>query len=384
MRKGSTTMADDGFTSRSVTLPVQPMDVCAHGELFAAGLVDGRLAVIGRGGETKHIFQAHEASCRSTVFLDERTVLSGDAEGNLRMGGVGDRSAGDEATVSCGGEDEEGCSTLANLAEDGVASFAAGFEDGMVEIYDRRTFSSASASASSTSGPAVLTFHEHTDYVSDMVLGESGHQLVSVSGDGTLSLYDLRKGKVIARSEDDADDEMLSVRVVKGGKKVVCGHQSGTLGIYSWGYWNDCSDRFPGHPGSVDAMVKIDEDTLLTGSSDGLIRIVSILPNKPLGIVGEHFADNPVERLCLEPVHSQSLLSVSHDNVVKVWAVGELFADDDEDDEDGGGGSGDEGSDEDGEGSDGGNRKRKRKGKPGKEKFRNQEQAQRSAFFKDL
>ncbi len=33
---------------------------------------------------------------------------------------------------------------------------------------------------------------------------------------------------------------------VKNGKKLVCGSQSGVLSIWSWGYWNDCSDRFPG------------------------------------------------------------------------------------------------------------------------------------------
>jgi hypothetical protein len=49
-----------------------------------------------------------------------------------------------------------------------------------------------------------------------------------------------------ARSEDDADDELLSVAVVKHGKKVVTGSQTGVLSLYSWGYFSDCSDRFPG------------------------------------------------------------------------------------------------------------------------------------------
>lgn len=49
-----------------------------------------------------------------------------------------------------------------------------------------------------------------------------------------------------ARSEDDADDELLSVAVVKTGNKVVTGSQMGVLNLYSWGYFNDCSDRFPG------------------------------------------------------------------------------------------------------------------------------------------
>jgi hypothetical protein len=61
------------------------------------------------------------------------------------------------------------------------------------------------------------------------------------------------------------------------GKKVVCGSQEGVLNIFSWGLFGDVTDRFPGHPNSVDALLKIDEDTLLTGSSDGLIRSVLFL-----------------------------------------------------------------------------------------------------------
>ena len=86
--------------------------------------------------------------------------------------------------------------------------------------------------------------------------------------------------------------------VIKGGRKVVVGTQSGVLNVYSWGAMNDCSDRFPGHPESVDALVKFDEDTLLTGSSDGAIRIVNIQPNRLLGLVGAH-ADLPIECLSL-------------------------------------------------------------------------------------
>lgn len=33
---------------------------------------------------------------------------------------------------------------------------------------------------------------------------------------------------------------------IKNGKKLVCGSQSGVLNVWSWGFWNDCSDRFPG------------------------------------------------------------------------------------------------------------------------------------------
>ena len=45
------------------------------------------------------------------------------------------------------------------------------------------------------------------------------------------------------RTEDDADDEVLSVAVVKNGRKLVAGTQSGVLNIYTWGAMRDCSDR---------------------------------------------------------------------------------------------------------------------------------------------
>ena len=54
--------------------------------------------------------------------------------------------------------------------------------------------------------------------------------------------------QIRAQSEEDADDELLSVAVVKGGRKLVAGAQSGVLNLFSWGHFRDCSDRFPGEP----------------------------------------------------------------------------------------------------------------------------------------
>ena len=74
-----------------------------------------------------------------------------------------------------------------------------------------------------------------------------------------------------------------AVTLVKKRRKVVCGSQEGVLSIFDYNDIQDISDRFPGHPSSVDAVLAVDEDIVLTGSSDGLIRIISVLPNKMLG-----------------------------------------------------------------------------------------------------
>ena len=73
------------------------------------------------------------------------------------------------------------------------------------------------------------------------------------------------------------EDELLSIAIIKDGRKVVVGTQGGVLDIWSWDRWGDMSDRFPGHPNSIDTMVVVDHSTIITGSSDGLIRCVRVL-----------------------------------------------------------------------------------------------------------
>ena len=88
-----------------------------------------------------------------------------------------------------------------------------------------------------------------------------------------------------------------------------------------------------GHPTSVDAVVKYDEDTVVTGSSDGFIRVVSILPNRMLGVLGGS-EDLPIERLTLS--HDKArLASVSHESCLRLWDLSQLAEGSDDDDQEG-------------------------------------------------
>lgn len=161
-----------------------------------------------------------------------------------------------------------------------------------------------------------MKFSHHEDFISDMALAESSGTLVVTSGDGRLSAINLKAGKVEGVS-DQIEDELLSVAIMKGGKKVVAGTQDGVLNIYSWGKWADLDDRHPGHPQSIDAMLKLDEDTLITGSSDGILRVVGVQPSKLYGVLGEH-EDYPIEGLSWS--FDRSLIaSISHDDTVRFW-----------------------------------------------------------------
>ena len=117
---------------------------------------------------------------------------------------------------------------------------------------------------------------------------------------------------------------------MKHGRKVVCGTQEGVLLVFTWGRWGDCSDRYPGHPETVDCMYKIDESTVMTGSSDGLIRAVSVQPNKMIGVLGDH-EEFPVEGMYAS-TDGKFMASFAHDNLVRFNDIS-MFCDDDDETE---------------------------------------------------
>lgn len=196
----------------------------------------------------------------------------------------------------------------------GRERFVVGDDDGGLRVFDGR------------GKKAAVSWSENGDFISDLAVGVDGTSLCATSGDGTLAVYDLRKGgeKGLIAMSDFQDDELLSVAIVRDGKKVVCGSQTGILPIFSWGDFGDQKDRIKGHPMSVDAMVKLSEDGVLTGSSDGKIRAVAThsksLGSCILGVVGEH-GEYPIERLALSP-DGCYFASASHAQpAVQLWST---------------------------------------------------------------
>lgn len=194
------------------------------------------------------------------------------------------------------------------------------------------------------------------DYITDFETNNDGTTLFASSADGTLSIFDLRyiNRKGTSRSvavpdidphkpmvmdnnkkctwetsgytqSDNQEDELLSLVSLKNSKKLLCGTQQGTLSLFSYNMWGDISDRFPGHPHSIDAILKIDEDTVLTGSSDGLVRAVQLLPNALLGVLGQNDGF-PVEDLGWS-AGRKMVGSVSHDEYIRLWDASILSED---------------------------------------------------------
>jgi len=162
-------------------------------------------------------------------------------------------------------------------------------------------------------------------------------QLVATSGDGTLSVMDVRskKPEPFAHSEDQ-EDELLSVVPFKGDKKVAVGTQLGIISIFNRNKgWGDCVDRVPGHPNSVDALCALpstypsSHNTILTGSSDGLLRVIELLPTRLVGVIADH-GDFPIERIAIDRAgEGRWVGSVGHDEALRMTDLREVFEDED-------------------------------------------------------
>ncbi|CDH52970.1 hypothetical protein RO3G_08588 [Lichtheimia corymbifera JMRC:FSU:9682] len=196
---------------------------------------------------------------------------------------------------------------------------ATGDDDGVIKLWDNRK------------QDAVMVYKEHEDFIADMTYRPDKRTLVVAGGDGYLSTWDIRKPDVAAMS-DNMEDELLSVKLLKNGEKAVVGSQEGILSLWSWGDWGDYNDRIVGHPSSIDTICKLDEDTICTGSSDGIIRIVTILPNEFHGVIGDHGEDMPIEHIRL--AHDKKyLVSSGHDNALRFWDVAYLYEEEKEEEE---------------------------------------------------
>ncbi|XP_058723829.1 WD repeat-containing protein 55-like isoform X1 [Vicia villosa] len=237
--------------------------------LVATGLIDGDLNLYRYSADNTNSdpvrvleVHAHTESCRAARFINGgRALLTGSPDFSILATDVESGST----IARLDNAHEAAINRLINLTESTVAS---GDDDGCIKVWDTRERSCCNS------------FEAHEDYISDITFSSDAMKLLATSGDGTLSDCNLRRNKVQAQSEF-SEDELLSVVLMKNGRKVVCGSQTGILLLYSWGCFKDCSDRFVDlSSNSIDTMLKLDEDRIITGSENGMINLVGILPNR--------------------------------------------------------------------------------------------------------
>lgn len=307
----------------AITFDCFVMDVAFHPihNVIAGGLVDGRVELYRYIPGADH----NEKVLSRVVGKDSVRSIQFSEDGNQLFGGSSDRSlfvidATGNITWRAGSVFKEPVNVVSQIEGSTIIT---GSDDGEIKIWDVRI--------NASSGP-VISFHDHEDVVTAFHVDSARHTLLSTSGDGTMGVYDIRRNKLAVRTEQD-EEELLSIAVLGARQDiVVTGTQDGILLLWDWGKWtwseteyDQGPERFTGHPQSIDSILVVDEDTIVTGSSDGLIRLLTLRPNKLVGIIGEHGeGDDPIERMAWSR-DKKYLASISHDSAIRFWDTSYLF-----------------------------------------------------------
>ncbi|CAN6843376.1 unnamed protein product [Brassica oleracea] len=178
----------------------------------------------------------------------------------------------------------------------------------------------------------------------DITFALASSGIVTASADCSILATDVETGASVAHLEhahEDAVNTLITVTettiasgddqgCVKNGRKVICGTQNGILvfmGIFQR------FDRFVDlSPNSVDVLLELDEDRVITGCDNGIISLVGILPNRIIQPIGSH--EFPIEDLAVYLLifvsfslsHDNKFLgSTAHDSMLKLWDLEEII-----------------------------------------------------------
>lgn len=173
----------------------------------------------------------------------------------------------------------------------------------------------------------ILRQRNPSNYIADIgVEGVHGSRYAHcVSGDGTMSTFNLRKNKLYVTSENELDCDYTSICCLDDCSKVIVGSLEGELLTFNYKEYGCSSDRIPGHTGTVDSIIEYNggphgSNIVLTAGEDGAIRALNIKPNRYLGIVGQQGNEESILRLCLfGNDHQNELVSLGEDGTVKFW-----------------------------------------------------------------
>ncbi|XP_072170807.1 WD repeat-containing protein 55-like isoform X2 [Diadema setosum] len=277
------------------------------GNMLAAGLIDGSINIYSYSAEEPNeellLEEVHQKACRALAFSDDgQSIFSVSKDKSVSKLDIASGKVGQ--CIEKGHEHPIYC--LALVDENLIAT---GDDDGHLKVWDMRT------------PRAVMEMRENEEFISSLTVGRDKKILLATSGDGTLSSFNVRRRRFDLQSEH-VNSELLSSALVKKGQKVICGASDGALNIFNWGEFGNISDRFPGHHSSIDCCVPVTDNILCTGCIDGTIRAVHVLPNRFLGIVGDH-NDLPVESMAVS-FDSAYLASCALEEKIRFWGVEHL------------------------------------------------------------
>lgn len=123
--------------------------------------------------------------------------------------------------------------------------------------------------------PAVVNiFQGHTEAVWSVSFSPDGNQVVSGSLDGTICIWDVETGQIVAGPFEGHTDAVYSVVFLSDGKHIVSGSGDQTVRIWDAKTGQIVAAPFEGHTGAVYSVASLpDGKQVVSGSQDRTICI---------------------------------------------------------------------------------------------------------------
>lgn len=129
------------------------------------------------------------------------------------------------------------------------------------------------------------TFDHHDDYIACIVHVAKKRSLLVGSGDGIMSVIDLKKGRLFATT-NNLEQEVTAIICTANMKKVLLGTGSGSLRMVQWNFWGTFCDSLKSgvhQSGGVNNMVFVDDKRNLAvlATEEGTLYLLGVVPLRP-------------------------------------------------------------------------------------------------------
>ncbi|CAH0726686.1 unnamed protein product, partial [Brenthis ino] len=251
--------------------------------------------------ETKllNTLELHTKACRDVEFDDEGIIMFTTSKDKAII--ATDIETGKLKRCMENAHDEP-IYRLLSLDQNKIVT---GDDNGTVKLWDLRK------------QDAIFSIKVGEEYVSDMITNEAQKYLVCAGGDGMLTSIDLKGSKIYTTSEQ-YDSELVCMGLFRSDTKLLVGSSVGKFYLFNWKEFGLHSDEYVGQKHSIQCMIPITQNIVVSSGEDGVLRAAHMFPQRQLGVVGQHTL--PVEALDISH-DGQYIASCSHANDVKFWNI---------------------------------------------------------------
>mmetsp|Transcript_21421 Transcript_21421/g.24889 ORF Transcript_21421/g.24889 Transcript_21421/m.24889 type:complete len:449 (-) Transcript_21421:67-1413(-) len=300
-------------------LPHDVFDLAFHPTtpFLAVGLVSGEVEVHEiRGAETRTIaqLQIHKGGITGMEFTETGShLVTVSSDKTINVLDCATQSSVIKVPAGKHNPHKMGVSAVNICSEVLVAT---GDDDGLIALWDMRE------------KKPVAKYHEHGDTVSQMLFFTEVNQIVSSSGDTCLGVYDLRARRIVDYSVK-RNDELTCLAFIPEIDGILCGTPSGSLPMWKYGSWSRPFDVFDAHPRECDTIATYNDNIVLTGACDGLVRVLQVHPVKRnLCQLGGNTRQQGVSKIKFS--HDRNMIAVSTNDKVVQFIDISFLADDSE------------------------------------------------------